>query len=63
MENNIDTAGYNTPGLTDNVRITTKNSLKAKIKVDRYAPIKESDVDEEDMRKLISSPQQTVQPV
>ena len=63
MENNIDTAGYNTPGLTDNVRITTKNSLKAKIKVDRYAPIKESDVDEEDMRKLISSPHQTVQPV
>ena len=53
METNIDVAGYNTPGLNENARTATKNSLKAKIKVDRYAPIKESDIDSIEDKKQI----------
>ena len=63
METNIDVAGYNTPGLNENARTATKNSLKAKIKVDRYAPIKESDIDSIEDKKHIQSPSTQSKPV
>ena len=62
MDNNIDTAGYNTPGLQGDERAAIKNSLKLKVKVDRYAPPKESDAEEIDEKKMIESPSQTDKP-
>jgi hypothetical protein len=51
---NLD-AGYNTPGL-DNLGKPDEKSIKAKVLNDRYAPITESELVEEDMKLMVSSP-------